>query len=271
MFEKIQHPNTGKWHKISSAIGAKLIENYSKKLKLTGGAMDLRPGAGIGFYLNEVNKEWTHLRQQLYYYSANPLANMASLTAIWNAAQLAHNTGTQITARDGVFNYIMEPYFSGQMIPAEAQLPNHLLKQIIETINANEQGFLKEFSALREAAYQQEQQVQQQQQQQQQYPPSAQAARGASAFSGQWTPQTPRAGAVSGVPSRAAPWTHQMPRAQSARAVDLTGMRSRVVPDNLLAQPVAQNPDDEVEITGSIGPDDRQRLAYERGEVSDLT
>ena len=33
MFNKIQNPNTGKWHKVTSSIGSKIIKNYATKTK----------------------------------------------------------------------------------------------------------------------------------------------------------------------------------------------------------------------------------------------
>lgn len=37
MFDKINHPKTGKWYSSSSSVGSKLIEKYANKLKLMGG------------------------------------------------------------------------------------------------------------------------------------------------------------------------------------------------------------------------------------------
>ena len=37
MYEKIQHPKTGKWHNINSSLGNKLVKGYAKKINQTGG------------------------------------------------------------------------------------------------------------------------------------------------------------------------------------------------------------------------------------------
>ena len=42
MYQKIQHPKTGKWHKIDSYIGNKLITGYAKKINQTGGSFGSR-------------------------------------------------------------------------------------------------------------------------------------------------------------------------------------------------------------------------------------
>lgn len=42
MYDKIQHPKTGKWHKTDSSIGSKLIKGYAKKVNQTGGGFESR-------------------------------------------------------------------------------------------------------------------------------------------------------------------------------------------------------------------------------------
>ena len=45
MYEKIQHPKTGKWHNINSSLGNKLVKGYAKKINQTGRG---RHGTGAG-------------------------------------------------------------------------------------------------------------------------------------------------------------------------------------------------------------------------------
>ena len=125
MFEKIQHPITGKWHKTSSAIGSQLIKNYSKKLKLTGGAMDLEPGQSIWYYITMIKNELTSLREQLDphlphrmqtnpiewrespYAAAARLREAPSLGEITRDLRLVRTELRRITPLDGVFSVEM--------------------------------------------------------------------------------------------------------------------------------------------------------------------
>ena len=115
MFEKIQHPNTGKWHKTSSAIGSQLIKNYSKKLKLTGGAMDLEPGQELWYYITMIKNELNLLREQIYpHVPANfhrvsmvELARARSLDEITHDLRLVNRELRRITAENGVFHVEM--------------------------------------------------------------------------------------------------------------------------------------------------------------------
>jgi hypothetical protein len=115
MFEKIQHPKTGKWHKTSSAIGSQLIKNYSKKLKLTGGAMDLEPGQELWYYITMIKNELNSLREHIYpHVPANhhrvsmvELARAPSMHQITHDLRLVDRELRRITAQDGVFSVEM--------------------------------------------------------------------------------------------------------------------------------------------------------------------
>lgn len=115
MFEKIQHPKTGKWHKTSGAIGSQLIKNYSKKLKLTGGAMDLEPGQSMWYYITMIKNELNLLREHLYpHLPANhhrvsmlEVARAPSVGQISRDLRLVQNELRRITALDGIFSVEM--------------------------------------------------------------------------------------------------------------------------------------------------------------------
>lgn len=119
MFEKIQHPITGKWHKISSAIGSQLIKNYSKKLKLNGGAMDLRPGQDIWYYITEINNELNSLREQIHphvptnHASLHQVARAPPVHEISRDLRLVNNELRRITAQDGIFSVEMNNQSAG--------------------------------------------------------------------------------------------------------------------------------------------------------------
>jgi len=164
MFEKIQHPITGKWHKSSSAIGSQLIKNYSKKLKLTGGAMDLRPGQDIWYYLNEINNEYSLLRQQLQHYAHDPLGNKDALNAINNSGAEVIAAEARIADPNGIFGPTMIAYFNGQAPPNESAR----LKQAMDVINANKEALTLELSQANQIGVQQQQQAEQIAYQQQQ-------------------------------------------------------------------------------------------------------
>jgi len=289
MFEKIQHPKTGKWHKTSSAIGSKLIKNYSKKLKLTGGAMDLQPGQDIWYYTNEINKELNYLRENLKLYSTNPLANIASIEAINNAFQVVQTTEIQLSDINGPFGATMQAYFSGQAPPNESAR----LKQETDYINANKQALSQEIGALREIAtlqhqqqeqqavqltYQQQQQAaqlayQQQQQQAAQLAQQQQAAQLAYQQQQQQAAQLAQQQAQPHVPSWA-PLQQQL--AADFQPSGLFGPAVAQDPRLLPSQPDATaatadaDDDDEVQYTGEIGADERLKLAQDRGEVIDV-
>ena len=115
MFEKIQHPKTGKWHKTSSAIGSQLIKNYSKKLKLTGGAMDLEPGQSIWYYITMIKNELNLLREHLYplvpanhhRVSMEEIARAPSIHQITHDLRLVNRELRRITAEHGQFHVEM--------------------------------------------------------------------------------------------------------------------------------------------------------------------
>ena len=256
MFEKIQHPKTGKWHKTSSAIGSKLIKNYSKKLKLTGGAMDLQPGQDIWYYTNEINKELNYLRENLKLYSTNPLANIASIEAINNAFQVVQTTEIQLSDINGPFGATMQAYFSGQAPPNESAR----LKQETDYINANKQALSQEIGALREIATLQHQQQEQQAVQltyQQQQQAAQLAQQQAQPHVPSWAPLQQQLAADFQPSGLFGPAVAQDPRLLPSQ------------PDATAATADADD-DDEVQYTGEIGADERLKLAQDRGEVIDV-
>ena len=285
MFEKIQHPKTGKWHKTSSAIGARLIKNYSKKLKLTGGAMDLTPGKNIWYYVNEVHNEWINLRQQLQQYAQDPLANMASIDALARTATATHITETQIADVNGTFGPTMRAFHAGQAPPAESAE----LQRAIDAINAHKQAFSDQIYALRhqaeqqqaaQLAYQQQQHAAQLAYQQQQQPAQfayqqqQQAAQSAQqqAFDGVSAAVVPPLPSVWQLQQQQ-PTQDPRPNLLAGEVLRPSGLFGPTVPQDpplLPSQSVEAADDDEIQHTGTIDADARQRLAEDRGEVIDL-
>jgi len=115
MFNKIRHPTTGKWHKTTSVMGTKLVERYSKKLKLTGGAMDLEPGQDIWYYITMIKNELNLLREHLYpnvpanhhLVSMEEVMRTPSMRQITHDLRLVDRELRRITALDGVFSVEM--------------------------------------------------------------------------------------------------------------------------------------------------------------------
>lgn len=133
MFDKIQHPKTGKWHKTTSVMGSKLVERYSKKLNLTGGAINMTPGQDVWFYLNEINEEYIFLLSQLKHYISDPLGNKDAIRAINNSGGDVIAFEARLSDINGPFGATFNAYSTGTAPPdALARM-----KQALDTIHVN--------------------------------------------------------------------------------------------------------------------------------------